>query len=188
MPSNATNNIRPGNKKKRKGRIFQRGRQLDVTAQVELKELLGSKPRRKDLLIEYLHLIQDKWGYIGASHLMALASELQLSQASVYEVASFYHHFDVVKEDQTPPPELTIRICNSLSCSMTGSSKVQDELNSLAPSNIRIIPAPCMGLCNEAPAAAIGKNYVGHVSAASLLNDANNKQVSPVLPSYQSYE
>lgn len=188
MPSNATNNIRPGNKKKRKGRIFQRGRQLDATAQVELKELLGSKPRRKDLLIEYLHLIQDKWGYIGSSHLMALASELQLSQASVYEVASFYHHFDVVKEDQTPPPELTIRICNSLSCSMTGSSKVQDELNSLAPSNIRIIPAPCMGLCNEAPAAAIGKNYVGHVSAASLLNDANNKQVSPVLPSYQSYE
>jgi len=188
MPSNSTNNIRPGNKMKRKGRTTQRGRQLDPIAEVEIQKLLGSKPRRTDLLIEYLHLIQDKWGHLSSSHLMALATELKLSQAAIYEVATFYHHFDVVKENETPPPKLTIRVCNSVSCCMAGATHLLDELHTLAPDNIRVIPSPCMGLCNEAPAAAINKNYTGNASATSLINDAKNQQIAAVLPSYQTYE
>lgn len=188
MTSNSTNNIRPGNKMKRKGRSIPRGRQLDPVAEIEIQTLLSSKPRRKDLLIEYLHLIQDKWGHLHASHLMALATELKLSQAAVYEVATFYHHFDVVKENETPPAETTIRVCSSLSCSIAGSSHLLDELYALSPNNIRIKPAPCMGLCNKAPAAAINKNYIGQAPAGELINDANNQKTSPVLPTYQTYK
>ena len=188
MPSNSTNNIRPGSKMKRKGRATQRGRQLDPIAHVEIQKLLGTKPRRADLLIEYLHLIQDKWGHLSSSHLMAIANELKLSQAAVYEVATFYHHFDVVKENQTPPPKLTIRVCTSVSCCMAGSTPLLNELHTLAPDSVRVMPSPCMGLCNEAPAAAINKNYAGNVSATSLINNAKNQQIEPFLPHYQTYE
>lgn len=182
------NNIRPGNKKKRKGRFFQRGRQLDPTAHAEIKALLADLPRRQDLLIEHLHLIQDKYSHISAAHLRALADELRLSQAEVYEVATFYHHFDVVKEKETPPAELTIRVCDSLSCEMAGASEVLKELKTNAPIDIRIQNAPCMGLCNQAPAAAVGRNYIGYAKAPSLLDDAQHLQAHPILPDYQMYD
>ena len=188
MSNNSFSNVRPGNKKKRKGRVFQRGRQLDSNAKVEIQELLGNKPRRKDLLIEYLHLIQDKWAHISYARLLALATELKLSQAEAYEVATFYHHFDVVKDGEAAPPPITVRVCDSLSCSMAGANHILEELQDLSPENIRIVPAPCMGLCNKAPAAAIGKNYVGNVSTSSLINSANNKQIDAISPSYQTYQ
>lgn len=187
MPHESTQLVRPGSKKKRKGRLTQKGRQLDMSAQQDVDELLANKPLRKDLLIEYLHLIQDKWSHISSHHLMALAEALNLSQAEAYEVATFYHHFDVIKENEIAPPPLTIRVCNSLSCCMAGADDLIKELKEQQPDTIRIKPAPCMGLCNQAPAAAVGKNYIGKVTVASLLNAAENKQTQAVLPTYQSY-
>ncbi len=188
MPHKSSPLVRPGSKKKRKGRFTQKGRQLDAGAQQDISELLTDKPLRKELLIEYLHLIQDKWSHISSRHLMALADTLKLSQAEAYEVATFYHHFDVVKENDIAPPPLTIRVCNSLSCCMAGADDLINELVEKSPSSIRITAAPCMGLCQQAPAAAVGKNYLGKVSAASLLNTAKNKHTQAILPTYQSYE
>jgi len=181
-------NVRPGNKKKRKGRAFNKGRQRDPVAQADIRTLLKNKPRQKDLLIEYLHLIQDKWSCIKATHLMALANELKLSQSEVYEVATFYHHFDVVKEKQTPPPPLTVRVCDSLSCSMLGSENILNELSLLSQDDVRILPAPCMGLCNKAPAAAVGKNYLGHVTVQSLLANIKTQEIKPLPTNHQTYE
>src|SRR6185295_20107548 len=103
---------RPPNKPK--------GRQIEPQALTEVQALLGELPRRRDLLIEHLHLIQDRYGYLSAAHLAALAQEMKLALTEVYEVATFYAHFDVVKEDETPPPALTVRVCDSLSCAMAG--------------------------------------------------------------------
>ena len=94
----------------------QKGRFLDSTALLEIQNLLANMPRRRDLLIEALHLIQDEFHFISAKHVVALAFEMKLSQAEVYEVATFYHHLDVIKEDQAPPPPLTVRVCESISC------------------------------------------------------------------------
>src|SRR3954468_19373830 len=98
-----------------------KGRQVDPQALAEVRELLGKEPRRRDLLIEHLHKIQDRYGHLSAQRLAALAQEMKLAQTEVYEVATFYHHFDVVKEGETAPPALTVRVCDSLSCEMAGS-------------------------------------------------------------------
>ncbi|ORU93808.1 MAG: NADH-quinone oxidoreductase subunit F [Cycloclasticus sp. symbiont of Bathymodiolus heckerae] len=187
MSDNLKKNIRPGNKKKRKGRFFERGRQLNASAQTDISTLLRDKPRQKDLLIEYLHLIQDKWSHISAAHLLALAHELKLSQADVYEVATFYHHFDVIKESQSPPATLTVRVCNSLSCCMAGADELLNELSTQTIDNTRITSAPCMGLCNQAPAVAIGKNYIGNASAQSVRQHINDNNIAPIIPNYQTY-
>jgi len=144
----------------------QKGRQLDSVALLEVQQLLSDMPRRKDLLIEALHLIQDEYHYISAKHVVALAFEMKLSQAEVYEVATFYHHFDVIKEDQTPPPPLTVRVCESLSCEMSGAKKLTETLKQLFPDGsvpseqIRIQAVPCVGRCQHAPVAVVGKNPV----------------------------
>lgn len=187
MSDNLKKNIRPGNKKKRKGRFFERGRQLNASAQTDISTLLRDKPRQKDLLIEYLHLIQDKWSHISAAHLLALAHELKLSQADVYEVATFYHHFDVIKESQSPQATLTVRVCNSLSCCMAGADELLNELSTQTIDNTRITSAPCMGLCNQAPAVAIGKNYIGNASAQSVRQHINDNNIAPIIPNYQTY-
>src|SRR5882672_9782135 len=105
-----------------------KGRQVDPQALDEIRALLGEKPRRRDLLIEHLHLIQDRYGYLSAAHLAALAAEMKLALTEVYEVATFYAHFDVVKEDETPPPPVTVRVCDSLSCAMAGSEGLLERL------------------------------------------------------------
>ena len=110
---------------KGKGRHTPKGRQLEDGAWDEVRALLGDAPRRRDLLIEYLHLIQDRFGHLSAAHLRALAEEMRISQAEVYEVATFYAHFDVVREGGTPPPALTIRVCDSLSCELAGAQAAQ---------------------------------------------------------------
>ncbi|MFO7769976.1 MAG: NAD(P)H-dependent oxidoreductase subunit E, partial [Roseovarius gahaiensis] len=113
---------------KGKGRHTPKGRQLEDHAWDDVRGLLGDGPRRRDLLIEYLHLVQDKFGHLSAAHLRALAEELRISQAEVYEVATFYAHFDVVKEGETPPPALTIRVCDSLSCELAGAQQLKSAL------------------------------------------------------------
>ncbi len=150
---------------KGKGRHTPKGRQYEDQALIDVQALLGDAERRADLLIEFLHLIQDEYGHLSAGHLRALAEELKLSQAEVFEVATFYAHFDVVKEDDTPPPALTIRVCDSLSCELAGAEQLQQALeDGLDPSQVRVLRAPCMGRCDTAPVLEIGHKHIDHAT------------------------
>jgi formate dehydrogenase beta subunit len=133
-----------------------KGRQVDPQALDEVVALLGDRPRRRDLLIEHLHLVQDKYGHLSAAHLAALAAEMKMALAEVYEVATFYAHFDVVKEGETPPAPVTVRVCDSLSCAMAGADKLLAELPGKLGKDVRVIRAPCMGACERAPVCAVG--------------------------------
>src|SRR5438034_6943544 len=132
-----------------------KGRQVEPQALSEVRALLGDRERRRDLLIEHLHLIQDRYGYLSAAHLAALAQEMKLALTEVYEVATFYAHFDIVKEDETPPPAVTVRVCNSLSCAMNGAERLLAELPKKLGAGARVIRAPCMGACDRAPICAV---------------------------------
>jgi formate dehydrogenase beta subunit len=133
-----------------------KGRQIDPQALVEVRALLTDRSRRRDLLIEHLHLIQDQYGHLSAPHLAALAAEMKMALTEVYEVATFYAHFDVVKEGELPPPPVTVRVCDSLSCAMAGAEKLMKELASKLGREVRVVHAPCMGACDRAPVCAIG--------------------------------
>ena len=156
----------------RKPRRTPKGRQVDPRAAAEITVLLGDKPRRRDLLIEHLHLIQDEYGHISAAHMAALAAEMKLSQTEVYEVATFYAHFDVVKEDETPPPAVTVRVCDSLSCAMTGAEKMLATLPGKLGPNVRVVRAPCMGACERAPVCAVGHVQVFNATSESVAKAA----------------
>src|ERR1700720_1541808 len=133
-----------------------KGRQVDPRALEEVRALLGERERQRDLLIEHLHLIQDRYGWLSAAHLAALAHEMRLALTEVYEVATFYAHFDVVKEGETPPPAITVRVCDSLSCAMAGAEKLFAELPKKLGQDVRVVRAPCMGACDRAPVCAVG--------------------------------
>jgi len=133
-----------------------KGRQVDPAALADIQALLGDRARRRDLLIEHLHLIQDRYDHLSAAHLAALAAEMKLALTEVYEVATFYAHFDVVKEGQTPPPPVTVRVCDSLSCAMAGAEKMLADLPKLLGREVRVVRAPCMGACDRAPVVAVG--------------------------------
>jgi formate dehydrogenase beta subunit len=133
-----------------------KGRQLDPSALAEVQALLTDRPRRRDLLIEHLHLIQDRYGSLSAGHLAALAAEMKLALTEVYEVATFYAHFDVVKEGEAPPPAVTVRVCDSLSCAMAGAEQLLAKLPGILGKDVRVLRAPCMGACDRAPVAAVG--------------------------------
>src|SRR5215475_895455 len=137
-----------------------KGRQVDPKALEEVRALLGDRPRRRDLLIEHLHLIQDRYGHLSAAHLAALAQEMRLALTEVYEVATFYAHFDVVKEGETPPPPVTVRVCDSLSCAMAGAEKLLRDLPAKLGREVRVVRAPCMGACDRAPVCAVGHSQV----------------------------
>jgi len=145
-----------------------KGRRADLATLTEIRELLGNAPRRRDLLIENLHRIQDRYGRLSSAHLAALAEEMSMAQSEVYEVASFYHHFDIVKEGETDPPSLTVRVCDGLSCEMAGAQKLLAKLPSLLGSKVRVIPAPCIGRCEQAPAAVVGQNPVPSATAEKV--------------------
>src|SRR5882757_5621500 len=143
-------------RKKNRPRRTPKGRQIEPAALDEVRALLGDAPRRRDLLIEHLHLIQDRYGYLSAAHLAALAAEMKLAMTEVYEVATFYAHFDVVKEGETPPPAVTVRVCDSLSCAMAGAEKLFAELPKKLGQDVRVVREPCMGACDRAPVCAVG--------------------------------
>jgi formate dehydrogenase beta subunit len=145
-----------------------KGRQIEPQALDEVRALLGERPRRRDLLIEHLHLIQDHHGYLSAAHLTALAQEMKLALTEVYEVATFYAHFDVVKEGETPPPALTVRVCDSLSCAMAGAEQLLRDLPGKLGRNVRVVRAPCMGACDRAPVCAVGHSQVMRATAESV--------------------
>jgi formate dehydrogenase beta subunit len=174
--------------KSRKSTHHTKGRQLDPQALDVVRRLLGDAPRRKDMLIEFLHLIQDTYGHLSAAHLVALASELKLSQTEVYEVASFYAHFDVIREGETPPPPLTVRVCDGIACEMAGARGLLNSLNAALGDTIRVQPVPCIGACETAPAVAVGGNRLGQASTV-LVQEAitgNRTETQPI--SYEGYD
>ncbi|MBM3342778.1 MAG: NADH-quinone oxidoreductase subunit F [Betaproteobacteria bacterium] len=146
-----------------------KGRVVEPSALEAVQALLGSEPRRRDLLIEHLHKIQDKFGHISAAHIAALAREMKLAQTEVFEVASFYHHFDIVKEGDTPPPALTVRVCDSLSCELGGANPLIADLKRELGDKVRVIPAPCVGRCEQAPVAIVGQNPVAHATVEKVV-------------------
>ncbi|MEO1141223.1 MAG: NAD(P)H-dependent oxidoreductase subunit E, partial [Pseudomonadota bacterium] len=166
-----------------------KGRRLDEQALADVNALIGEGERKRDLLIEYLHLIQDKYNCLEAKHLRALAETMKISMAEVYEVASFYDHFDIVKENEEVPAPVTIRVCDSLSCMMEGAETLISELEAGADRDkIRIMRAPCMGGCDVAPAARVGDRELGNVTVESLLEVAasgnTNKEIEAIIPNY----
>ncbi len=173
---------------RRGGRPFPKGRQVDPSALEDVQKTLGNRPRQRDLLLEYLHLFQDRYGHISADHLVALAHEMCLAIAEVYEVASFYAHFDIVRETQAAPPPVTIRVCDSLTCEMFGAASLLDELDSRSGPGIRVVRAPCMGACDKAPVVAVGHDLIEHANPAKVLDagraaeagQATHRNINPV--------
>ena len=174
---------------KGKGRRTPKGRQLDETAWKEVEQLLGARPRSRDLLIEHLHLIQDKYGHLSAAHLRALAEEMSISMAEVHEVASFYAHFDIVKEGETAPPLLTIRVCDSLSCELAGAEKLLADLGEkYSAGEVRILRAPCMGRCDTAPVLELGHNHIDHANVEKVDVAVKAGDTHPHIPDYETVE
>ena len=155
---------------KKKGRFGLKGRGVDPKAREEVRALLGKEPRRRDLLIEHLHKIQDRCGHLSAAHLAALAEAMKLSQTEVYEVATFYHHFDVIREGGTAPPALTVRVCDSLSCALFGSEDLIRNLSKAVGKDVRVLHAPCVGRCESAPVAVVGQNPVCNATEKRVLD------------------
>jgi formate dehydrogenase beta subunit len=173
--------------KGRRARGHPKGRPLDAQAVAEIRALLGEAPRRRDLLIEFLHRVQDRYGHISAAHILALAETLRLAPTEVYEVATFYHHFDVVTEGEAPPPALTVRICETLSCQMADADALRAACERAHWPGVRVIGAPCIGRCELAPAAVVGRNPVDHATFASIAAVVADKRVEPELPACVDY-
>ncbi|MEM8745042.1 MAG: NAD(P)H-dependent oxidoreductase subunit E, partial [Pseudomonadota bacterium] len=166
-----------------------KGRQTDPAALVDVRALLGDRSRRRDLLIEHLHLIQDKFGHISARHLRALASEMVLPQAEVYEVATFYAHFDFVADGEDPPPPTTIRVCDSLTCALMGAEKLFTKLTDLTDEkDVRVLRAPCMGRCQSAPVCEVGHGHVDEATSNSVLLRVYSDERHPKIPAYTDFE
>ena len=164
-----------------------KGRAVEPGALTEIQALLGKAPRRRDLLIEHLHRIQDRFGHISAAHIAALAREMKLAMTEVFEVASFYHHFDIVKEGDTPPPALTVRVCDSLSCELGGANLLITELKRALGDAVRVIPAPCVGRCEQAPVVVVGQNPVANATVESVKALADAKKSSCAVSQYIGY-
>jgi formate dehydrogenase len=174
---------------KGKGRHHTKGRQLVDGPWDEVRALLGEQPRRADLLIEFLHLIQDEYGCLSAAHLRALAEEMRMSMAEVYEVATFYAHFDVVKEGEVPPPALTIRVCDSLSCELAGAQALKAALeDGLDAREVRVLRAPCMGRCDTAPVLELGHHHIDHATVEKVESAIKAGHTHAHMPAYEGFD
>ena len=174
---------------KGRGRATPKGRQYEDAALAEVRALLGDRPRRRDLLIEHLHLIQDAHGHLSARHLRALAEEMRLSMAEVWEVATFYDHFDPCREDDPVPPALTIRVCDSLSCELAGSEALMAALEEgVDPAAVRVLRAPCMGRCDVAPVAEVGHGHVDRATPDLVMRAVARGDTHPVIPDYEGLD
>jgi len=173
---------------RRRARAVPKGRQIDPQASEEIERLLSDRPRRRDFLIEHLHLIQDTYGQISAAHLASLADEMKLAFAEVFEVATFYAHFDVVKDGQPDIAPLTIRVCDSLTCAMLGAETLLKELQNKAGPGVRVVRAPCVGRCDTAPVAEVGHNFVDHATVENVLATAKADDTHARLPEYVDYD
>src|SRR5438309_156368 len=178
--------IHPGSGRRR-GLDHPKGRQVDPAALDEVLALLGDRERRHDLLIEHLHLLQDHFGCLHARHLVALAEEMRLALAEVYEVASFYAHFDIVMDDEAAPP-ITVRVCDSLSCALFGGETLLTELRDRLGDGVRVVRAPCMGGCDKAPVVAIGHALHEHATADNIAAAVAAGETHPPIPPYPGLE
>ena len=161
-----------------------RGRKVDPQALQEVQDLLGDSPRNSDLLIEALHLIQDRFHYISAKHVVALAQEYKLAPTEGFEEATFYHHFDVIRENEIPPPSLTVRVCDSMSCRIAGAENLIQELDQKFDESIRVQRVPCVGRCQHAPVAVVGQNPVDLANPAKVKQKTELNDTIPSLPEY----
>jgi len=182
---------RAGATKQRK-RQAPRGRQVAPQALAEVSALIGPGPWRHDLLIEYLHLINDRYRQLGAPHMAALAKLLGLAQTEVYEVATFYHHFDVVKEnpDGSLPvaAALTVRVCDGLSCEMGGAKQLLEKLPALLGREVRVIPAPCVGRCEQAPVAIVHQKPVPRATLEAVRAEVQAGQITDSPGNYIDFD
>ncbi|PVV20593.1 MAG: NADH-quinone oxidoreductase subunit F [gamma proteobacterium symbiont of Ctena orbiculata] len=183
MDTHLSSDVKQDNR--RRGR--KKGRNVKPAVLSEIRQLLGETPRRPDLLIEILHRIQDRMGYISVDHIAALAQEMDLSSAHIFEVASFYHHFDLVKQGQTPPPPLTIRVCDSISCNLAGAETLISDLQASLGHGIRLQRVPCVGRCQEAPLAVIGREPIPQADPAKVMQRLEASDGEPELPDYLDY-
>src|SRR5499425_3494691 len=170
--------IHPGSGRRR-GPDYPKGRQVDPAALAEVQALLGDRERRRDLLIEHLHLLQDHFGCLHARHLAALAEETRLALVEVYEVASFYAHFDIVMDGEAVPPPITVRVCDSLSCELAGAQQLLTDLQTRLSDGVRVVRAPCMGGCDKAPVCAIGHALHEHATVESVAAAAAHGPAHP---------
>ena len=185
------NNNSKGMWKTLKGRARSqpKGRQATDEALSQIQKLLSEQPRNRDLLVEFLHLIQDQFGHITSAHLCALAQEMNLSQAEVYEVVTFYAHFDVVHEGELPPPPLTIRVCDSLSCELAGSQNLLRALDEkyTGAKKVRVVRAPCMGRCDTAPVVELGHKHIDNVTLDKVTTAILTLDTKADIPDYQTF-
>jgi formate dehydrogenase len=170
---------------KSKLRPAPKGRQVDPRALEDVRGLLGREPRRRDLLIEHLHRINDRCGHLPAAQLAALAQEMRISLAEVFEVATFYHHFEVVKQGEAPPPALTVRVCDSIACELAGARDLLKKLS--LGKDVRVIPAPCVGRCEVAPCVVVGQNPVGNATVEAVRDAVSAKKTSSPKDRYIDY-
>ena len=174
---------------RRKTRATQRGRQLDPAALADIEALLAGRPRARDMLIEHLHAIQDAYGHLPLRHLRALAHWMNLPMAAVFETATFYAHFDIVRDGEIPPPEVTIRVCDSLSCELAGARALQAALaDGVDPAQVRVLRAPCMGRCDSAPVVEVGHRHLGHASPAAVRALLQGGELHPERIAWQGLE
>ncbi|MES2320604.1 MAG: NAD(P)H-dependent oxidoreductase subunit E [Pseudomonadota bacterium] len=169
---------------RRRKRQAPKGRRVEPEALLEVQRLLGGESRQADLLIEHLHKIQDAFGCLSAAHLAALAQEMKLAQAEVYEVATFYHHFDVVKEGEAAPAALTVRVCDGLSCEMAGARDLLASLPAILGKDVRVVGAPCVGRCEQAPVAVVGQKPVPHASCEAVAASVATSDTRDIPGSY----
>lgn len=172
--------MKSANKNRRK--YIPRGRRADTHSKQVILDLIGSQALQRDLLIENLHKIQDKFKHLSAGHLTALADLMKISLVEVFEVASFYHHFDVISEDQPAPAELTIRVCDSITCQMKGAEELIQQLESANNKNIRIQHVPCVGRCDKAPVVVVGKNPIASATLDKIESAISEHNIEAPLP------
>ena len=159
-----------------------KGRSVDINALMQVRDLIGKTERHQDLLIEFLHLIQDKYGHLSSAHLVALAHDMKMAPTEVYEVATFYHHFDVVKDGEPAPAAITVRVCDSVSCELTGANILIEQLKDSFGDTVRVQPVPCIGRCAEAPAAVVGFNTVDKATVETVTGAVEAGKVVPDNP------
>ena len=164
---------------RRSGRGGPKGRQVDAQALAEVRETIGELPRERSLLIEHLHALQDRFRHLAPAHLVALAAELGLAPVEVYEVASFYHHFDVLADGDPPPPGLTVRVCTSLSCELAGAPALAEAIEAAVHAGVRVQRVPCVGRCDVAPLAIVGRNHVPWATVAKVMVRVDDARTEP---------
>ncbi len=168
--------------------VSPRGRLAEPAALDRVRGLLAGMPRKRDMLIEALHVVQDECRCLSPDHLAAIAQEFRLSLVEVYETATFYHHFDVLADGDAPPPEITVRVCDSIACELAGATALLENLRARCGSGVRVLPAPCMGACDRAPAVAVGRNRLAPADATSVADAVDGKRTAAAVPRYVDYD